>query len=53
MIGTFVDMVLRDTSNLETIIENIKRESTKWKFTKNNTSMLFLPLSYQTNQSEV
>jgi hypothetical protein len=32
MINTFVDLVLRDIPNLETIIENIKRESTKWKF---------------------
>ena len=32
MINTSVDLVLRDIPNLETIIEDIKRESTKWKF---------------------
>jgi hypothetical protein len=32
IINTCVDLVLKDIPNLETIIENIKRESTKWKF---------------------
>jgi hypothetical protein len=34
MINTSIDLVLRDIPNIETIIENIKRESTKWKFEK-------------------
>jgi hypothetical protein len=34
IINTSVDLVLNDIPNLETIIENIKRESTKWKFEK-------------------
>lgn len=32
IINTSVDLVLKDIPNLETNIENIKRESTKWKF---------------------
>jgi hypothetical protein len=32
IINTSVDLVLNDIPNLETIIENIKRESTKRKF---------------------
>ncbi len=34
VINTSIDLVLRDIPNIETIIENIKRESTKWKFEK-------------------
>ena len=32
IINTSVDLVLNDIHNIETIIENIKRESTKWMF---------------------
>jgi hypothetical protein len=43
IINTSVDLVLRDIPNLETIIENIKRESTKWKFASLVSTRVILP----------
>jgi hypothetical protein len=52
MINTSVDLVLRDIPNLETIIENTKENQQNGSL-KDYTSMSYLQLHYQTNQSEV
>ena len=52
IINTSVDLVLRDIPNIATIIENMKRESTKRKFER-LYEYVILTTHYLRNQSEV